>query len=157
MTQVFNDCLGKTKQQMFDYCVANNVDIETVFKIGEQAEDQIPILEQELRELENDYVYDNSTGGWYAPPQVRCKSSELECTIDELKSLQSNAEEVYSMLDDYYYERQLQRRQEVLKYADILFFNQKDTRVALFGYDEAIETAEIIVEARDKYIKEGKL
>ena len=51
--------------------------------------------------------------------------------------------------------QELQRRQEVLKYADILFFNQRDTRVALFGYDEAIETAEIIVEVRDKYLKGG--
>jgi hypothetical protein len=106
MTQVFNDCLGKTKQQMFDYCVANNVDIETVFKIGEQAEDQIPSLEQELRELDSSYVYDNSTGGWYAPFQVRCKSGELEISIDDLTALRDNAEEVYSMLDDYYYNRQ---------------------------------------------------
>lgn len=106
MTQGFNDCLGKTKQQMFDYCVANNVDIETVFKIGEQAEDQIPSLEQELRELENSYVYDNSTGGWYAPFDVRCKSDELESKIGNMIALRDNAEEVYSMLDDYYYERQ---------------------------------------------------
>ena len=106
MTQVFNDCLGKTKQQMFDYCVANNVDIETVFEIGEQAEDQIPSIEQELRELENYYVYDNSTGGWYAPFNVRCESDELECKIVNLIALRDNAEEVYSMLDDYYYERQ---------------------------------------------------
>lgn len=54
-------------------------------------------------------------------------------------------------------ENELQRRQEVLKYADMLFFNQKDSRVALFGYDVAIETAEIIVKARDKYLKDGKL
>lgn len=54
-------------------------------------------------------------------------------------------------------EQELQRRQEVLKYADMLFFNQKDTRIALFGYDVAIETAEIIVKSRDKYLKEGKL
>lgn len=52
---------------------------------------------------------------------------------------------------------ELQRRQEVLKYADMLFFNQKDTRIALFGYDVAIETAEIIVKSRDKYLKDGKL
>lgn len=49
------------------------------------------------------------------------------------------------------------RRKEVLKYADMLFFNQKDTRIALFGYDVAIETAEIIVKSRDKYLKDGKL
>lgn len=54
-------------------------------------------------------------------------------------------------------ENELQRRQEVLKYADMLFFNQKDTRIALFGYDVAIETAEIIVKSRDKYLKDGKL
>ena len=54
-------------------------------------------------------------------------------------------------------ENELQRRQEVLKYADMLFFNQKDTRIALFGYDVAIETAEIIVKDRYKYLKEGKL
>lgn len=107
MTQLFNDCLGKTKQQMFDYCVANNVDVETVFKIGEKAEGEIPSLEQELRELNGCYVYEEETGGWYAPFNVRCKSNELECAIDELKSLRSNAEEVYSMLDDYYYERQM--------------------------------------------------
>lgn len=54
-------------------------------------------------------------------------------------------------------ENELQRRQEVLKYADRLFFNQKDTRIELFGYDVAIETAEIIVKSRDKYLKDGKL
>ena len=54
-------------------------------------------------------------------------------------------------------EGDLQRRKEVLKYADMLFFNQKDSRVALFGYDVAIETAEIIVKTRDKYLKDGKL
>lgn len=52
---------------------------------------------------------------------------------------------------------ELQRRQEVLKFADMLFFNQKDTRVALFRYDEAIKVAENIVNIRDEYLKEGKL
>lgn len=106
MTQVFNDCLGKTKQQMFDYCIANYVDIETVFKIGKQAEVQIPSLEQELRELDSCYVYEEETGGWYAPFDIRCNSDELEIKIGNLKALRDNAEEVYSMLDDYYYERQ---------------------------------------------------
>lgn len=106
MTKVFNDCLGKTKQQMFDYCIANNVDIETVFKIGEQAEYQIPSLEQELRELDSCYVYEEETGGWYAPFDIRCNSDELESKIGNLKALRDNAEEVYSMLDDYYYEKQ---------------------------------------------------
>ena len=106
MTKVFNDCLGKTKQQMFDYCVANNVDIETVFKIGEQAEDQIPSLERELKELDSCYVYEEETGGWYAPFDIRCNSDELESKIGNLKALRDNAEEVYSMLDDYYYNRQ---------------------------------------------------
>lgn len=106
MTKVFNDCLGKTKEQMFDYCIANYVDIETVFKIGEQAEVQIPILEQELRELDSCYVYEEETGGWYAPFDIRCDSDELEIKIGNLKALRDNAEEVYSMLDDYYFEKQ---------------------------------------------------
>ena len=49
------------------------------------------------------------------------------------------------------------RRQDVLKYADMLFFDQKDTRVALFRYDEAIKAAENIVNIKDEYRKEGKL
>lgn len=53
--------------------------------------------------------------------------------------------------------QELERRQEVLKFADMLFFDQKDTRVALFRYDEAIKVAENIVNIRDKYLKEGKL
>lgn len=106
MTQVFNDCLGKTKQQIFDYCVLNGVGIDTIFAVGEKAGSEIPHLECELRELENSYVYDNSTGGWYAPFDVRCKSDELESEIGNMIALRDNAEEVYSMLDDYYYERQ---------------------------------------------------
>jgi hypothetical protein len=106
MKQVFNDCLGKTKQQMFDYCVANNVDIETVFKIGEQADNEIPSLERELRDLDSCYVYEEETGGWYAPFDIRCNSDELESKIGNLVALRDNAEEVYSMLDDYYYNRQ---------------------------------------------------
>ena len=106
MTQVFNDCLGKTKQQMFDYCVLNNIDTDTIFALEEKADNEILHLERELRELDSLYVYEEETGGWYAPFDIRYKSNELECTIDELKSLRSNAEEVYSMLDDYYYQRQ---------------------------------------------------
>lgn len=106
MTQVFNDCLGKTKQQIFDYCVLNGVGIDTIFAVGEKADSKISSLERELRELENSYVYDNSTGGWYAPFDVRCKSDELESEIGNMIALRDNTEEVYSMLDDYYYERQ---------------------------------------------------
>jgi hypothetical protein len=106
MTKVFNDCLGKTKEQMFDYCIANYVDIETVFKIGEQADNEIPSLEQELRELDSCYVYEEETGGWYAPFDIRCDSDELEIKIGNLKALRDNAEAVYSMLDDYYFEKQ---------------------------------------------------
>lgn len=106
MTQVFNDCLGKTKQQMFDYCVLNGIGIDTIFAVGEKADSEIPNLERELRELENSYVYEEETGGWYAHFDVRCKSDELESAIGNMIALRDNAEEVYNMLDDYYYERQ---------------------------------------------------
>ena len=106
MTQVFNDCLGKTKQQIFDYCVLNGVGVDTIFAIGEKADSTISSLERELRELDSCYVYEEETGGWYAPFDVRCKSDELESKIGNMIALRDNAEEVYSMLDDYYYERQ---------------------------------------------------
>lgn len=106
MTQIFNDCLGKTKQQIFDYCVLNGVSIDTIFAVGEKADSKISSLERELRELGSCYVYEEETGGWYAPFNIRCKSNELENAIDDLTALRDNAEEVYSMLDDYYYERQ---------------------------------------------------
>lgn len=106
MTQVFNDCLGKTTQQIFDYCVLNGVSVDTIFAVGEKADSKISSLECELRELENSYVYDNSTGGWYAPFDIRCKSDELESEIGNMIALRDNTEEVYSMLDDYYYDRQ---------------------------------------------------
>lgn len=106
MTQVFNDCLGKTKQQIFDYCVLNGVGVDTIFAVGEKADSKISSLERELRELDSCYVYEEETGGWYAPFDVRCKSDELESEIGNMIALRDNTEEVYSMLDDYYYERQ---------------------------------------------------
>jgi hypothetical protein len=106
MKQVFNDCLGKTKQQIFDYCVLNNIGVDTIFAVGEKADSEIPNLERKLMELNVSYVYEEETGGWYAPFNVRCESDELENKIDNLIALRDNAEEVYSMLDDYYYERQ---------------------------------------------------
>jgi hypothetical protein len=74
-----------------------------------------------------------------------------------LEVIEELTETLKSIVGDSVSEEELQRRKEVLKYADMLFFNQKDTRVALFGYDVAIETAEIIVKDRDEYLKEGKL
>lgn len=106
MTQVFNDCLGKTKQEIFDYCILNGIGIDTIFAVREKADSKISSLERELRELDSCYVYEEETGGWYAPFDVRCKSDELESAIDDLTALRDNAEDVYSMLDDYYYERQ---------------------------------------------------
>lgn len=106
MTQVFNDCLGKTKQQIFDYCVSNNVDIDTIFAVSEMADKKIPKLEGELRSLDGYYEWDNSCGAWCASPCIEDEYQEIESKIDEYKTLRDNAEEVYSMLDDYYYERQ---------------------------------------------------
>jgi hypothetical protein len=106
MTKVFNDCLGKTKEQMFDYCIENNVDIETVFAIGEKAENEIPSLERELTELQDCYSYDSETGCYYASHYTRSIEDNIENEIASLKALRDNAEEVYSMLDDYYYNRQ---------------------------------------------------
>lgn len=74
-----------------------------------------------------------------------------------LEVIEELTETLKSIVGDSVSEEELQRRKEVLKYADMLFFNQKDTRVALFGYDVAIKTAEIIVKDRDEYLKDGKL
>jgi hypothetical protein len=79
----------------------------------------------------------------------------LDKQIDEL--IKEATKHIKENDDAIAEENELQRRQEVLKYADRLFFNQKDTRIELFGYDVAIETAEIIVKSRDKYLKDGKL
>lgn len=106
MTQVFNDCLGKTKQQIFDYCVANNVDIDTIFGVSEMADSEIPSLERELSHLDSCYKWDNDCGCWYAPDYVEDRYKDVELQIENFKALRDNAEEVYNMLDDYYYERQ---------------------------------------------------
>lgn len=66
-------------------------------------------------------------------------------------------EKVIDKADGKEAKTETKRRQDVLKYADMLFFDQKDTRVALFRYDEAIKAAENIVNIRDEYLKEGKL
>ena len=75
--------------------------------------------------------------------------------LDEL--IEEETKQIKENDDAIAEEKELQRREEVLKYADMLFFNQKDTRIALFGYDVAIVTAESIVKSRDKYLKDGKL
>lgn len=66
-------------------------------------------------------------------------------------------EKVIDKADGKEAKTETKRRQEVLKYADMLFFDQKEIRVALFRYDEAIKVAENIVKSRDKYLKDGKL
>lgn len=50
-------------------------------------------------------------------------------------------------------EFEAKRREEVLKYADMIFFNENWEQ----EYIDAIEMAEGIVEQRDKYLKDGKL
>lgn len=106
MTQVFNDCLGKTKQQIFDYCVSNNVDIDTIFVVSEMADKKIPKLEGELKVLARYYEWDSDCGCWFADNKVEDEYDEIENKIESLRTLRDNTEEVYSMLDDYYYERQ---------------------------------------------------
>ena len=79
----------------------------------------------------------------------------LDKPLDEL--IEEGTKQFRESRDAIAEENELQRRHEVLKYADMLFFNQKDTRIALFGYDVAINTAECIVKSRYKYLKDGKL
>lgn len=79
----------------------------------------------------------------------------LDKPLDEL--IEEGTKQIKENDDAIAEEKELQRRQEVLKYADMLFFNQKDTRISLFGYDVAINTAESIVKSRYKYLKDGKL
>ena len=107
---------------------------------------------------ENDKPYPVQKDGRYLSEQ-ECFSDLIVQVLDKpLDELIEEATKQFRENDDAIAEEnELQRRQEVLKYADMLFFNQKDTRVALFGYDVAIETAEIIVKSRDKYLKDGKL
>lgn len=66
-------------------------------------------------------------------------------------------EKVIDKADGKEAKTETKRRKEVLKYADMIFFDQKDTRVELFQYDKAIKFAENIVNIRDEYLKEGKL
>ncbi len=79
----------------------------------------------------------------------------LDKPLDEL--IEEGTKQFRESRDAIAEENELQRRQEVLKYADRLFFNHKDTRIAPFRYPEAIEAAEDIVKLRDKYLKDGKL
>jgi hypothetical protein len=106
MKQVFNDCLGKTKQQIFDYCISKNVDIDTIFAVGEMADKKMPKLKGELRALDGHYEWDSSCGAWCAPDYIEDEYNEIENKIEKLQNLRSDTEEVYNMLDDYYYERQ---------------------------------------------------
>jgi hypothetical protein len=102
MQAVYDYCLGKTKQQIFDYCVANNVSIDTIFIVSEKADAEIPSLEQELIELDSCYIYEEDTNSWYASQYTYDRESEIKHEIEVLKALRDNAEDVYSMLDDYY-------------------------------------------------------
>ena len=106
MKQVFNDCLGKTKQQIFDYCISKNVDVDTIFSVGEMADKKIPKLKGELRALDGYYEWDSNRGAWCAPDYIEDEYNEIENKIEKLQNLRSDTEEVYNMLDDYYYERQ---------------------------------------------------
>ncbi len=116
------------------------------------------LLDLYIVSSENDKPYPVQKDGRYLSER-ECFSDlivqVLDKPLDEL--IEEGTKQFRENDDAIAEENELQRRQEVLKYADMLFFNQKDTRLALFGYDVAIETAEIIVKTRDKYLKDGKL
>jgi hypothetical protein len=71
--------------------------------------------------------------------------------LDEL--IEEGTKQIKENDDAIAEENKLQRRHEVLKYADMVFFNKNWEQ----EYINAIETAEYIVNLRNQYLKDGKL
>ena len=92
--------IGTSKQQLFDYFIANNFDTDKVEKFEQECDDMIAYTESELEGMQASQDY--SDGSWsYGSADLDNWAEEQEKHLEDLKALRDNAQECYTMLDDY--------------------------------------------------------
>lgn len=99
--------IGKSKKELFDYFVANNYDTDKVHEFYAQCEDMIAKIDSELQDIYANATYDCSDNSWsYGSYSTNSWVDKQESNLEGLRELRDNAEECYSMLDDYLAELQ---------------------------------------------------
>lgn len=94
--------IGKTKEQLFEYFVAKNYDLDKVFNFTAECEEMIADVERELSDADLHATQDYHDGSWsYGSAELDNWVEMQEQHIEDLQELLDNAEDCYSMLDDY--------------------------------------------------------
>lgn len=106
-----------------------------------------------LKDEDGNKFYYHQYGNFIYGKDTECDLVEqvLDKPLDEL--IEEGTKLIKENDDAIAEENKLQRRHEVLKYADMVFFNKNWEQ----EYINAIETAEYIVNLRNQYLKDGKL
>lgn len=102
MCNVVLSQIGKNKQQLFDFFISNNYDVDMVSNFEDECEEMIAYVERELDDENLVETQDMRDGSWsYGSRELDNWVRDQESHLEDLRELRDNAIDCYSMVDDY--------------------------------------------------------
>lgn len=99
--------IGKNKEQLFSFFVSEKYDTDKVHNFYAECEEMLAYAERELNDADLHATQSYSDGSWSYGSEELDNWVELQQQhIEDLQQLRDNAEDCYSMLDDYLAELQ---------------------------------------------------